>query len=244
MSARTLNRFGQPIGEALPDWTPPGKPSRRMLAGTYCRLEALDAERHAEPICDALSLDFDGRNWTYLPYGPFDSRESCRAWLEGWSGLEDPLFFAIVDKADEAASGLASYLNISPRRGSIEMGHIHFSERLKRTAAATEAMYLMMRRVFALGYRRCEWKCDALNVASRAAAERLGFSYEGTFRQAAVYKGRSRDTAWYSVIDAEWPCLAQAFERWLDPSNFEPSGAQRSRLSELTRAVLEEGRRE
>jgi len=150
----------------------------------------------------------------------------------------DPLFFAVVDAANGAAVGVASYLRIEPLFGSIEVGHLRFSARLQRRPAATEAMYLMMRRAFDLGYRRYEWKCDALNGPSRAAAQRLGLSFEGIFRQALVYKGRSRDTAWFATIDREWPALSEALTRWLDPLNFHPDGRQRVSLSELTKPLL------
>lgn len=209
------------------------------MEGGYCRLEALDPNRHAEGLHAMYAEDVDGRNWTYLPYGPFDSLESYQQWLATLSQGEDPLFFAILRKPDLVAVGVASYLRITPASGAIEVGHIHFSERLKRSPAATEAMYLMMKTAFELGYRRYEWKCDALNAASRAAAQRLGFSYEGTFRQATVYKGRNRDTAWYSVVDREWPELSRSFSEWLAPGNFDDHGGQRTRLSELTRSVRE-----
>ena len=152
----------------------------------------------------------------------------------------DPLFHAIVDNATGKAIGLASYLRIDPASGSIEVGHINYSPLLQRTPAATEAMYLMMQRVFELGYRRYEWKCDALNARSRAAAQRYGFSFEGIFRQATVYKGRNRDTAWYAIIDREWPALQAAFLQWLDPSNFDADGRQRVRLADLTGVVLKQ----
>ena len=150
------------------------------------------------------------------------------------SQAHDPLFYAIVDLAKGEAVGVASYLRISPSSGSIEVGHINYSPLLQRTPAATEAMYLMMAQAFDLGYRRYEWKCHALNAPSRSAAQRLGFSFEGIFRQAAVVKGRNRDTAWYAAIDEEWPALREAFERWLDPTNFDEKGNQRVRLSDLT----------
>jgi RimJ/RimL family protein N-acetyltransferase len=154
------------------------------------------------------------------------------------AGKDDPQFHAIVDRATGQAVGVASYLRIDPAAGSIEVGHINYSPLLQRTVAATETMYLMMRRAFELGYRRYEWKCNALNAPSRGAAQRLGFSYEGVFRQARVDKGRNRDTAWYAMIDTEWPALDQAFRRWLDPANFDEQGRQRTSLSELTAPVL------
>jgi RimJ/RimL family protein N-acetyltransferase len=199
------------------------------MAGRYCRLEPID-ERFAGDLQAAASDDPDGRTWTYLPYGPFATEGDYRRWLVATCLGDDPLFFAVVDAATGTAVGQASYLNIKPGQGSIEVGHLHFSPRLQRTRAATEAMYLMMRRAFELGYRRYEWKCDALNTPSRAAAERLGFAYEGIFRQATVNKGRNRDTAWYAAIDSEWPALSAAFEAWLAPENFDDAGRQRSSL--------------
>ena len=153
---------------------------------------------------------------------------------------DDPLFFAILDQADGKATGVASYLRITPAAGSLEVGHIHYSPRLQRSPAATEAMFLMMRWAFDSGYRRYEWKCDALNAASRAAAHRLGLSFEGVFRQATVTKGRNRDTAWYAAIDAEWPALRAAFQAWLAPGNFDGAGRQRARLTDLTRPILKQ----
>jgi RimJ/RimL family protein N-acetyltransferase len=178
----------------------------------------------------SYQLDREGHRWTYLPYGPFTDEASFRAWLVEMAAKTDPLFHVVLDETGEAV-GVASFLRISPETGSIEVGHIHYSPRLERTRAATEAMYLMMRRVFdELGYRRYEWKCDALNAPSRRAADRLGFTYEGTFRQHLVTKGRNRDTAWYSIIDSEWPAVKAAFEAWLEPKNFDERGVQRAAL--------------
>jgi RimJ/RimL family protein N-acetyltransferase len=233
-----VNHLGQPIGVPLPGWTPPPWPSSAPMVGRFCRLEALDPQRHADDLHEANRLDVDGRNWTYLGYGPFADVESYRAWIMATCLGKDPLFFAILDLTDGKPVGVASYLRITPASGSIEVGHLHYSERLKRTPAATEAMFLMMQRAFTLGYRRYEWKCDALNAPSRAAAQRLGFSYEGIFRQATVYKGRNRDTAWYSIIDTEWPALRNAFETWLAPDNFSSEGRQRRSLSSLTQPLL------
>ena len=235
-----VNHLGQPIGAAVPDWTPPPLPSREPMVGAYCRIEPLDAERHARELYAANAADTEGRQWTYLAYGPFDSLEAYTAWIQTVSSRSDPLFFAIVDTATQRAAGVASYLRISPELGSIEVGHINFAPALQRTPAATEAMYLMMRRAFELGYRRYEWKCDALNAPSRAAAQRLGLRFEGIFRQALVYKGRNRDTAWYATIDQDWPALAAAFERWLAPQNFDAAGRQTERLTTLTQPLLRE----
>jgi RimJ/RimL family protein N-acetyltransferase len=182
----------------------------------------------------AWAEDADGRNWTYLPYGPFASADDWAAAIQGVQRLSDAMFFAIVLAGSERPVGVASYLRIEPRMGAIEVGHLAYAPALQRSPAATEAMYLMMRRVFdELGYRRYEWKCDSLNAPSRRAALRLGFRFEGIFRQMMIIKGRSRDTAWFSILDAEWPALRAAFERWLDPSNFDAQGRQRARLEEL-----------
>jgi len=219
-----------PVGPPVPDWTPPPVPGREPMVGRHCTVEPLDVERHAEQLFAANRLDTDGRNWTYLPYGPFDRLDDYVAWMRTTCLGTDPRFHAIVDHR-RGAVGVASYLRIAPAAGSIEVGHINYSPVLQQRTAATEAMFLMMRRAFDLGYRRYEWKCDALNAASRAAALRLGFTFEGVFRQALVVKGRNRDTAWYSVIDAEWPALEPAFERWLAPVNFDADGRQRASLA-------------
>jgi RimJ/RimL family protein N-acetyltransferase len=204
------------------------------MEGRRCRLEPLDAGRHADSLFEAFAEDREGRNWTYLPYGPFESRAQYTSWLQDAARSEDPLFFTIL--APRGPVRVASYLRIDPAMGVIEVGHLNYSPALQRTAAATEAMYLMMRRAFdELGYRRYEWKCDSFNLPSRAAAERLGFRYEGTFRQAVVVKGRNRDNAWFSITDGEWPRIRGAFEAWLDPSNFESDGTQRKRLEDLRR---------
>lgn len=215
-----------PVGPSVPNWHPRARPPRTALPGRYCLVEPLDVARRAAELHAANLEDRTGRMWTYLMYGPHETLADYVAWLEPRETSADPMFFTIVDAATDRGVGLASYLRIEPEQGTIEVGHLQYSPRLQRTPAATEAMYLMMKQAFDLGYRRYEWKCDALNAASRRAAERLGFRYEGTFRQAVVYKGRNRDTAWYSIIDAEWPARAAAFERWLDPANFDGRGRQ------------------
>jgi RimJ/RimL family protein N-acetyltransferase len=230
-TGQALNPLGQPVGPALPGFRPPPRPPRATIAGRWCRLEPLSAAAHGADLWDAYAEDTEGRVWTYLFSGPFQSDAEFAAFVASREPSNDPLFYAIVDAATGRAAGMASYLRIEPAHGSIEVGHLAFAPRLQRTRAATEAMYLMMKQAFDLGYRRYEWKCDALNAPSRRAAERLGFRHEGTFRQAVVYKGRSRDTAWYSVIDSEWPARADAFEAWLDPANFDAAGRQRRPLS-------------
>ena len=229
-----INEFGQTVGDAVPGWTTRALPSREPMVGRLVRLEALDAGKHASDLHAAYSADKDARHWTYLPYGPFESEAAYAGWLADMQTREDPLFFAIVDPKMAKAVGVASYLRIDPAMGSIEVGHLRFGPSLQRTAASTEAMYLMMRRAFdELGYRRCEWKCDALNAPSVAAAKRLGFRFEGIFRQAIVIKGRNRDTAWFSITDGEWPAIRRALESWLDPDNFDPAGRQGRRLEQF-----------
>jgi RimJ/RimL family protein N-acetyltransferase len=222
-----------PVGFPIPDWSPRLLPPVTPIEGIRCRVEPLDPDRHAADLFDANRLDTEDENWTYLPYGPFSRPSAYRAWLESTVGQPDPQFHAIVDLETQRAVGVAAYQRIDPEWGVIEVGHLNFSPLLQRTPSATEAMWLMMRRAFdELGYRRYEWKCDALNAPSRRAAERLGFTFEGVFRQAAIYKGRNRDTAWYSIIDREWPMIDRALRHWLEPSNFE-DGRQLRRLADL-----------
>lgn len=226
-----VNSLGQPIGFPLPEWTPRARPPRTPMQGRYCRVEPLDVARHGAAL-DAAFRASDPRNWTYLSGAPSDSAEVFRERLVKAAANADPLAHTIVDAASGTPVGMASYMRIDPANGTIEVGAIHMSDRLKRTPAATEAMYLMMRRAFdELGYRRYEWKCDSLNAPSRAAAERYGFRFEGISRQAIVYKGRNRDTAWFAMLDNEWPAIKAAFERWLAPANFDAQGRQQHRLS-------------
>lgn len=229
MSAAAL-----PVGEPLPGWTPRPHPPATPLAGRCCRVEPLDPARHAADLFQAFAADLDGRMWTYMSYGPFADAAAYRAWLDAMGCGPDPLFHAILDLRSGRAAGVAAWQRIDPANGVLEIGHIALAPALQRSTAATEAIWLMLRRAFAeLGYRRCEWKCDALNAASCRAARRLGFSYEGTFRQAMVYKGRNRDTAWFAVIDQDWPALDAAFRAWLAPANFDATGRQRVGLALL-----------
>jgi RimJ/RimL family protein N-acetyltransferase len=228
----------QPTGPIVLNWSVPPYPSRESLAGRYCRIEALDVACHSTDLFAANQLDCDGVNWTYLPYGPFDTLDEYQAWMKRDCDGNDPLFFAIIDTTTNVAVGVASYMDIKPGIGSIEVGHLNFSPKLQRMRGATEAMYLMMAHAFESGYRRFQWKCNALNAPSRAAAQRLGLSFEGIFRQATISKGRNRDTAWYAAIDSEWPALKAAFQKWLDPANFDELGRQRVRLSTLTMPLL------
>jgi RimJ/RimL family protein N-acetyltransferase len=231
-----VNHLGQPVGFPVPDWHPPSLPARAPLSGRYCRIEPLDTERHAKDLFSAYELDREGRLWTYLPVGPFVSLRDFSLWMDGASSQTDPLHFAIVEQSTGKATGMAAFLRIDPKNGSIEVGWLCFSPLLQRTVSGTEAMFLMMDYAFSLGFRRYEWKCNALNAPSRAAAQRLGFTFEGIFRQATVVKGHNRDTAWYSILDREWPDLKKRFLNWLDPENFDSAGRQKNRLALRTDA--------
>ena len=219
-----VNEHGQRIGPALVGWKVPAWPGEEGLEGGYCRLERL-AEGHARGLHRGFAGDEAG--WTYLTYGPFEREEDFAGWVRESAAGRDPVFYTILAREGEEwkALGVASYLRIAPAAGSIEVGHIHFARALQRTAAATEAIYLMMRYAFELGYRRVEWKCDSLNGPSRVAAQRLGFSFEGLFRNATIYKGRSRDTAWYAMTDGDWAKMRGAYERWLAAGNFDAGRA-------------------
>ncbi|WP_299947772.1 GNAT family protein [uncultured Ruegeria sp.] len=230
MPTHNTNELGQPIGLPVTGEFPRPTPHYTPMQGRFCSVVPLDVNRHAPGLYRAFANDTDGRNWTYLPYGPFKSEAEFIEWTQTNCMDADPMFHTVLD-ADETPVGMASYLRVEPAAGAIEVGHIHFSPLLQRKPQSTEVMYLMMRRVFdELGYRRYEWKCDALNAPSRRAAERLGFTFEGIFRQATHYKGRNRDTAWFSIIDNEWPRIRAAFENWLAPGNFDAAGQQRQAL--------------
>jgi RimJ/RimL family protein N-acetyltransferase len=228
----TLNELGQPIGPALTGWSPPPFPPLGELRGQYCHLVPLNPIAHAHLLYDAFQGPANARLWTYLPYGPFENFNAYRSWLESMASVRDPQVYTILRASDGVPLGTAAYLRIDPPNGSIEVGHLAYAPALQRTPASTEAMYLLMKRAFELGYRRYEWKCHSMNLPSRAAALRLGFQYEGTFRQAVVVKGRSRDTAWFSIVDSEWPGLRRRFEHWLHPDNFDTAGNQLRRLAE------------
>lgn len=227
-------RDPRPIGDSVGDWTPPLAPnSELVLEGDCVRLEPLSAATHAAQLFPA----YVGHDWVwdYLPYGPFHSAAAYHRWVKDMTTQPDPFFFAIYDTQTETFGGVASLMRISPDVGSIEVGHINMAPCLQRSRAATEAMFLFMDWAFTAGYRRFEWKCDALNLPSRRAAQRLGFSFEGVFRQHAVIKGRNRDTAWFAATDKDWPALREAFRAWLSPKNFDDTGQQRESLRDLTR---------
>lgn len=222
-------------GEDLSGWRPPPRPARLALEGTHVRLEPLDADRHAADLHRAFAAY--PTLWDYMAYGPFASASAYHRWARETAEGTDPLFFALRDTATSRCGGVASYLRIAPEAGSIEVGHICLSPEVARGVVSTEAIFLMMQWAFAAGYRRYEWKCNAANLTSRRAAQRLGFSFEGVFRQHMITKGRNRDTAWFSILDKEWPALAEAFRAWLSPENFDTGGQQQKRLSDLTRLV-------
>jgi RimJ/RimL family protein N-acetyltransferase len=237
------NALGQPIGAPVPTWTDRRRPPRSPIVGRFCTVEPLEPRKHGRDLFDAAATDTEGRIWTYLAYGPFTTHQAYAGWMQMTCMGEDPQFHAIVDAATAKAVGVASLMRIDPKGGVLEVGHICLTPLAQKSTVATESMFLLMRRAFdELAYRRYEWKCDALNLPSRKAAERLGFSYEGLFRQATVYKGRNRDTAWYSIIDKEWPYLRAAYETWLDASNFDAKGKQKQRLSDLTARALQAAR--
>lgn len=237
--AEIINELGQPVGFPVPDRQPREHPRGATMDGSLCRLEPIDIDLHANDLFIAFSQDKDQRNWTYLPYGPFANEEDFRSWLLSACLGDDPCFFTVIDRASGKAVGVASYLRIEPAVGVIEVGHIHFSPSMQGKPISTEAMFLMMRQVFDVwGYRRYEWKCDALNAPSCAAAQRLGFMFEGIFRQATIYKQRNRDTAWYSILDREWAVAKAVFEQWLSEENFDTEGIQKSSLSHSMQRAL------
>ncbi len=231
------NHFGQLVGDALPDWQPRPYPQRQTLQGRLCYLEPL-AGKHAEALFAAHQLAPDTRSWTWLLREPDSSVEEFSAWVAGLTGLSDPIHFAVIDRQTRQPVGSLALMRIDANNGVVEVGHVHFSPLLSRTAMATEAHWLLMRYVFdTLGYRRYEWKCNSLNEPSRRAAQRLGFHYEGRFRQALVIKGHNRDTDWFSIIDAEWPQIDSAMQKWLASDNFSADGQQIRTLESLRSEV-------
>lgn len=217
----------------LHHWQARPLPPRQPLQGRFVRLQPLDPVRHGDDLWQALQGP-DPALWDYLPYGPFAERAAFDAWLAGNAAGADPLFYTVLEPDGGRALGLLSFLRIVPRDGCIEIGHIAFGAAMQRSPASTEAVYLLAAQAFdTLGYRRLEWKCDARNARSMRAAERLGFTYEGLFRQHMVVKGCNRDSAWFAILDGEWPRCRAAFERWLEADNFDADGRQRRRLEQL-----------
>jgi RimJ/RimL family protein N-acetyltransferase len=219
-----------PLGAQV-EWTPVERPASRLLRGAHVLLRPLDPDADAKPLHAASD---DPSIWTYLPYGPYEDADDLRKLLAWEASSEDPLFYALAPLPEEVPLGVASYLRLTPEHGVIEIGHIWFGSPLQRTTAATEAIYLLASHAFDdLGYRRLEWKCNALNAASRRAAERFGFTFEGVFRNHMVLKGRNRDSAWYAITDDDWPAIRAGFLAWLDAANFDGEGRQRRDLGDL-----------
>ncbi len=228
-----VNDEGQPIGDDLGTWVTPPPPPNQPLTGRTVQLEPLDPARHTPGLFDAFARSPDSL-WTYMAFGPFPTMDDLTDTLERLGELPDWQPYAIT--VDDQPVGLCSFLRIDPAGGVIEIGSIVFSAQLQRTTAATETIFLMIDHAFALGYRRVEWKCDDLNEPSRRAAHRFGFRYEATFRKATHYRGRNRDTAWFAIVDDDWPDIRAAFTRWLSPANFDADGRQRRPLQTSPRS--------
>lgn len=224
-----LNEFGQPIGQLLDNWQGVTKPPAQLLTGQHAQLVPVHFAQHAAALWALINQEPDASCWTYLPYGPFASQALFNDWLKGMLA-NDLLLYGIF--TDGQILGWCSLMRADTTAGSVEIGHVYYSAGLRRTLAATEALFLLMQQVFTLGYRRCEWKCNSLNEPSRQAAFRLGFQHEGLFRQATVVKGRNRNTDWFSILDSEWPQHEQALRHWLNPDNFNESGQQKLSLQQ------------
>ncbi|MCG8605184.1 GNAT family N-acetyltransferase [bacterium] len=230
-TALITNKYAQPVGESVEGWNGASDEFATLLDGRYCTVERLEPECHANGLTEAFSKELKGPIWTYMVFGEFEDEPAFRDWLHSIGNLDDPLYYVISRKSDSKPLGLASYTAIRPQLGCIELGNILFSSELRKTREATEAIKLMIQHAFDdLGYRRFEWKCDALNEPSRSAADRLGFSFDGFFPKALIYKGRNRDTAWYSIVDYAWPSIKRATDKWLLPDNFNDEGQQNRSL--------------
>ena len=218
------------MSTSLADWKGAPAPTAQLIEGRFIRLEKLDPARHTDSLWQALQgPGADPKLWDYLPYGPFTERAVFDAWLNNHAANSDPYFFSVIDRASGDVQGILSLMSIVPAQGRIEIGHVTFGAPMQRSPKSTEAVYLLARHAFELGYRRLEWKCNNANARSKQAAERLGFTFEGVFRQHMVVKGQNRDTAWYSIIDGEWPTVRAGFERWLADAN-QVDGGQRQTL--------------
>ena len=228
------NQYRQPIGDEIAEWQGAQLPAKTPISGQYCRLEPISVAAHSQDLFTALNQAEDKRDWTYLLSGPFESLTEYQAYLTGLETLSDPLHFAIIDRTTQRAIGSIALMRIAASAGVIEIGSVTYSPQLKRTRLATEAITLLLHyTITELGYRRVEWKCDSLNQPSRNAALRLGFTFEGVFRQALVVRGHNRDTAWFSIIDRDYPALRAAYLLWLSAENFDATGQQRQKLSEF-----------
>ncbi len=228
------NKSGQPIGELISSWTNRQFPPHTTMEGQYCTINILDVVKHGEDLFNAFTKDINNQDWTYLPYGPFATKKEFFDWLQNECTSDDPFFHTIIDRSNNRSIGMASYLRINNKDGVIEVGHIHYSPVMQKKPIGTEVMYLMMKRVFdELKYRRYEWKCNALNLRSCQAARRFGFKFEGIFKQHMISKNRNRDTAWFAIIDKDWPRIKENFNKWLDKNNFNEDGSQKVSLSSL-----------
>ena len=232
---QTLNSLGQPIGDPILNFQILARPNFSILKGNSVLVEPISL-LHLSALYQAFSKDLSGKNWTYMPYGPFNNETEFSEWAKGSCFGDDPKFYTI--SGSEGPAGMASYLRIEPNIGCIELGHIHLSPSLQQTRKGTEALLLMIEWVFESGYRRLEWKCDSLNAPSRHAAQRLGFSYEGIFRQATIYKSRNRDTSWYAITSKEWPTLKAIYADWRTSSNFNAQDREIKKLSDMTKRLL------
>lgn len=230
--ANRINDLGQPIGEDVVEWVSCPRPPATPLLGTWAHVVPLNPAAHLDDLFAAFATDKTGAMWTYMPNGPFAEKVTLAEFLKSAENSTDPFFYAILDAQTGRAVGFASYLRIEPTVGVLEVGFIAMSPLLQKTRVATEAMYLMMAHVFDdLGYRRYEWKCDNLNGPSKKAARRFGFNFDGMFPQATIYKGRNRDTAWFSVLDKDWDAIKAGYQAWLDPANFDADGVQKTPLN-------------
>lgn len=222
----------------LDNWTPREAPARQATEGHYVRLEPLDATRHGDGLYEAARTQDKEERFRWLPERPHESREAFEPWLQKAAASADPLYFTVIEKASGRIAGRQTLMRIDRDNGVIEIGNILWNAPVARRPAASEALFLFARHAFDdLGYRRFEWKCNALNAPSRQAALRFGFAFEGVFRQHMVVKGKNRDTAWYAMIDKDWPTIRRAFEEWLDPANFDSQGRQKRRLEEIRAAI-------
>jgi len=224
-----LNCWGQPVGEALPDWRPAVRPVAIELHGRFCQLRPLHSN-HSEALFAAFSLALDDRDWTWLGSSRPQSLREMQSWVAGKCCDPGLVPYAVVDNLSGRITGVVCFANIDCQNGAIEIGHVTWSPLMQRRPTGTEALYLLLQHAFSLGYRRVAWRCDSLNLASRRAAERIGFTFEGRFRQAMTRKQRNRDTDWLSIIDGEWPATERALQAWLAPGNIDGSGHQRHKL--------------
>lgn len=231
-----INAYGQPVGDVVPGWHGAQPLPRTPLQGRVCRLEPLNAERHCDDLFLAYQQAADDRDWTWLGAARPDTRQATWHWVQGKVADDSLIPWAVIDQASGRAVGVVCFMRIDPVNGVVEIGHVTWSPKMKRTLMSTEAQWLLLTAAFGAGYRRVEWKCDSLNAASRAAAERLGFSWEGRFRQAMVRNGRNRDTDWLSMLDSEWPRINAALTRWLAVDNYDANGGQIQRLGDLLAA--------